>query len=143
MDFEEIHGNIFTKSSQTTSFAHCVSEDLALGKGIALDFRRRYGGIQSMRDQHKGIGEVAIIEIHPGRYVFNLITKYRYWMKPTLDTLKSALVNLRLECERKKVKELSIPQIGCGLDRLHLEDVKNIIKEVFNGSQIQIKMFFI
>ena len=44
----EIAGDIFSTSFDT-SLAHCISADLKMSRGIALQFRRRFGQIQQLR----------------------------------------------------------------------------------------------
>ncbi|MNE81541.1 hypothetical protein D3C80_1782030 [compost metagenome] len=39
------------------------------------------------------------------------------------------------------VHRLSMPLIGCGLDRLQWDRVKNIINQVFNGLDIKITVY--
>ena len=34
-----------------------------------------------------------------------------------------------------------MPRIGCGLDRLNWDDVKILINEVFENSEVKIKVF--
>lgn len=76
---------------------------------------------------------MALIE---GR-VINLITKERYWEKPTYETMREALniARLRLPYDCKKI---AMPVIGCGLDRLEWCKVSEIIKEVFANTDIEI-----
>jgi len=35
--------------------AHCISHDLALGKGIALLFKNKFGGINELKLQQKEV----------------------------------------------------------------------------------------
>ena len=47
------------------------------------------------------------------RYIFNLVTKERYFQKPTYESLQSSLNNLRKLCEKLDVRVLAMPKIGC------------------------------
>lgn len=109
-----IKGDLF---GNTDCLAHCVSRDLRMGAGIAVQFRRKFGKVQQLKEQNKKVGEVAYLNID-GRYIFYLITKEKYWMKPTMPTLESSLENMKKICVEKEIKKISIPKIGCGLDRL-------------------------
>ena len=74
--------------------------------------------------------------------MFNLITKPKYHHKPTYDTLKASLLDLRDQCEKLRVKRVAMPHIGCGLDGLSWSRVKTIIEEVFDAEHgIQIECF--
>jgi len=50
----EIAGDIISTSSDT-SLAHSVSTDLKISRGIALQFRRRFGQIQQQRQREKSL----------------------------------------------------------------------------------------
>ena len=60
--------------------------------------------------------------------------------KPTLDNLRMSLEDLRGHVLLKNVTKVSIPKIGCGLDKLQWTDVFKLIQETFTyyGFQIQI-----
>lgn len=47
--FEEKEGDLF-QCPEHFAFAHCVSEDLAMGKGIAKQFSTRYGGKDTLQE---------------------------------------------------------------------------------------------
>lgn len=122
--------------------AHCISADFGMGKGIVVEFNKRFNIKNKLQTKypnfvndyhHYKYGGMALIE---GR-VINLITKERYWEKPTYETLRNALniakIRLPLEC-----KKIAMPVIGCGLDRLEWSKVSDIIKDVFSDTDIEI-----
>ena len=80
------------------------------------------------------IGGDCILE---GR-VLNLITKERYYMKPTIITLRIALEKMKLICFAYDIKKLAMPRIGCGLDRLRWDDVKKNLEDIFANTDIEI-----
>ncbi len=73
-----------------------------------------------------------------GWNVFNLVTKERYWNKPTYGTLHAALIDMKRQCVAKNIKRLAIPRLGCGLDRLEWEKVRRMITGVFDDTDIEI-----
>lgn len=70
---------------------------------------------------------------------YNLVTKEKYWHKPTLSTLRQALADMLdddwLYESRAKI---AMPKIGCGLDRLRWSDVEPLIREVFADTDFEI-----
>ena len=88
----------------------------------------------------KGIGDVAVLK-RDDRFIYYLITKERYFHKPTYDTLKASLKSMLLHCQENKVTNLSMPTIGCGLDKLEWPKVANVIKDVFGDSGITITVY--
>lgn len=74
-----------------------------------------------------------------------MITKLHYWDKALtmpegeyLNNLRNCLEFVRDDMVQKNKKILAMPKIGCGLDRCNWKDVENIIKEVFDGTNIKI-----
>lgn len=52
LKFSEVKGDLFSCPS-TSSLAHCVSEDMAMGKGVAVIFKKEFGGVGELRAQGK------------------------------------------------------------------------------------------
>lgn len=124
-------------------FAHCISNDFALGAGIAVMFDKLYDMKEKLNkfyivDDLSNIGRALLID-----NVFNLVTKNKHWDKPTYESLKETLEDMKVDLEYLNIKRLAIPKIGCGLDRLDWDIVKPIIEEVFNGSDLEIIVCYI
>jgi len=148
--FEEIRGDLFS-GSPSESLTHCVSKDLVMGKGIAVLFKKKFGQIDVLKGQKKGIGEVAKLRsietdeigYTQFRYVYYMITKDRYYNKPTMDSMEQTLKSLRDQAVQDKVRVLSMPRIGCGLDGLKWPAVKDLIIKTFQDTSIKIKVYTI
>ena len=52
--------------------------------------------------------------------------------------MRSALLSMKDKCKEHKVTKVAIPVIGCGLDRLEWCKVSEIIKEVFENTDVEI-----
>jgi hypothetical protein len=50
MKFSEVKGDLFS-CPPTSSLAHCVSEDMAMGKGVAVLFKKEFGGVGELKAQ--------------------------------------------------------------------------------------------
>lgn len=141
-----VQGDLFTASCDW-ALAHCVSADLHMNKGIARKFKTTFGSVKELLAQKKGIGQVAVLEHHDEkdtdskRFVYYLITKQRYFHKPTMESLEKSLVDMREHCLSHQVTRLAIPRLGCGLDRLDWKDVKQLIVKVFADTKIQIRVY--
>ena len=48
--FSEVKGDLFS-CPPTSSLAHCVSEDMAMGKGVAVLFKKEFGGVGELKAQ--------------------------------------------------------------------------------------------
>jgi O-acetyl-ADP-ribose deacetylase (regulator of RNase III) len=116
--------------------AHCISADAEMGKGIAVEFDKRFALSRTRTDG--ALGWLKIGDCFEEGKVFSLVTKQRYYDKPTYDTLTMALMNLLAICVELNIKYLAMPKIGCGLDRLSWPKVREIILELFNEIDINI-----
>ncbi|KAE9536614.1 hypothetical protein AGLY_007016 [Aphis glycines] len=133
---EEIDEDLF-KLSKDYCLAHCVAEDLRMEAGIAVDFKRIFGGVGRLVDQKLKIGEVGIVQ-HYGQFAFYLITKKYSNGKPTMNTMEKALRSLFIIMKKLNLTKLGIPKIGCGLDKLDWSDTRSLIVDIFSGSGINI-----
>ena len=124
--------------------AHCISADFALGKGIAVEFNKRFNMRQKLKDEF-----LNFIDEYMHRYkldaecilidrVLNLVTKERYYQKPTYSSIKQALEMMKLVCKANDIHKVAMPKIGCGLDRLEWDKVSEIIQDVFKDTDIEI-----
>lgn len=123
--------------------AHCISADFGMGRGIVVEFNRRFNMKKMLQVLFNGYLEEFIENnyksdcIMVGR-VFNLITKERYWQKPTYLTMRNALEMMKKLAVENNVEKIAMPIVGCGLDRLQWDKVSEIIKEVFQDTEIEI-----
>lgn len=129
---QEIKDNLFESKE---CLAHCVSRDLKMGAGIAIEFKKRFE-IPKPAD----VGSVTYVK-DDSRYIFYLVTKERYFDKPTYETFTSSIKSLKKLCDEYHIKKLSIPRLGCGLDKLAWERVKKILLE--NLQDIELTVFYI
>ena len=96
MMLTEFCGDLFTVSDDYY-LAHCISADYRLGAGIARQFNINYDMRRKLfrrfphhedpfsGNQKSYVGKALLID-----NIFNLVTKSRYFEKPTYDTLRHA-----------------------------------------------------
>ncbi|XP_063404826.1 ADP-ribose glycohydrolase OARD1-like isoform X1 [Mytilus trossulus] len=139
--FEEKKGDLFG-CPETDALAHCVSEDLRMGKGIAVLFKKKFGGVGELMSQGKKTGKVAV-KIKKNRFIFYLITKPKGPGKPSYASMGSCLKDLKKQCIENNIHNLSMPKIGCGLDRLDWDKVTDMIYEIFSDTNIHITAYYL
>lgn len=145
MKFEIANKDLFTVP-QGYYLAHCISNDFALGAGIAKQFvdvyNMKFKLIELYRDGKKYdknlnkeqyVGQALLVD-----NVFNLVTKERGFLKPTYDDLFEALVSMRNLMVDLYITKLAMPQIACGLDGLNWDKVEEMICDVFGDTDIEI-----
>ena len=139
--FKQVKGNLFDHVEEDDkntpfAFAHCVSHCLAMGKGIAPEFKRRYERVDELERQPHEVGDAPHLHFPQASpaasepsLVLYLITKQMYYHKPTYKTMEQALRSARTVLEQYGISHVAIPLIGCGLDRLEWEQVKLLVQQ--------------
>ena len=136
---EEYKDNLFN-CAPNSCLAHCVSQDYEMSKGIAVLFKKFFGRVFELHQQNKKVGECSLLS-YPDGFIYYLVTKEKYWHKPTYKSLTSSLLDMKKHAVEHQVKIISMPRIGCGLDQLKWEEVKKILIEVFDGTEINICIY--
>jgi O-acetyl-ADP-ribose deacetylase (regulator of RNase III) len=106
-----------------------------MGAGIAVAMQKDFG----LRGKILSSGESRDNPtcILTGR-VFNLITKKKSSGKPTYASLEASLVRMRELASRHGIRRIAMPKIGCGLDRLQWGMVREILRRVLAGTDIDV-----
>lgn len=118
--------------------AHCISADFTLGAGIAKTFdevyNMRYKLFKQYPDyEYDGLGDALPID-----NVFNLVTKDVGRGKPTYYSIEGSLECMRDIMNDLDITKLAMPMIGCGLDGMREDLVMEIIKDVFENTDVEI-----
>ncbi len=142
MIYTEEQRDLFSVSEEYY-FAHCISADFGMGKGIVIEFNKRFNMKQKLRNKYPDYLNEWVNSKYEGDCimegrVLNLITKERYFHKPTYQSLRTALAAMKTICQKETITKIAMPVIGCGLDKLSWDKVSEVIKEVFSDSDIEI-----
>ena len=125
------------------SIAHCVSKDLKMFKGLARSFRDEWPGqIDELKKMDLEVGQVGAIK-EQERFIYHLVIKGKFNEQPKHDPLKQTLVKLKEHMVANDITEVSLPKIGSGLNRLSWPDVKTMIEEVFQDTNIKIIIYML
>ena len=156
--YKEIIGDIFEnvkdKKMSGVFYGQCISNDFAMGAGIAKQFNKYFNTksrllskkaeydsyckkyynkdlfVTRIIDDYRfsQVGKVILVD-----NVFCLITKEKYYEKPTLKTFTKTIeslydkIDFELAFKNLRIMELRVPMLGCGLDKLNWKDVKPIL----------------
>ncbi|KAF3697137.1 O-acetyl-ADP-ribose deacetylase 1 [Channa argus] len=134
-----VTGDLFSCPADE-ALAHCISEDCRMRAGIAVTFRQKFKGVKQLNEQKKQTGECAVLK-RGRRFVYYLITKKKAWQKPTYNSLRLSLEDMKSHCVENGVTRMSMPRIGCGLDRLEWRVVSAILEQVFKHTRISITVY--
>lgn len=142
MKYKLIQDDVF--NHKDCYYAHCISRDYALGAGIAVEFDKRYdmrNRLLKLAEEKPETLDEKCIEVEN---VFNLITKEKYWEKPSYNSLEESLLEMKEKLSKNKnIKKLVMPKIGCGLDRLSWDKVEPMVQEIFKDLDIEIVVCYL
>lgn len=148
MKYQEKHMDLFTVNKHNQEpycLSQCISQDMAMAGGIALEFNKFFNVKNRLIAKYKGkpvyVNSALPLKEHsPGGefVIFNLVTKAYVSDLPTYDALCCALINMSLYMTEHNLTKLAIPKLGCGIDRLEWGRVKRIIKVVFEKLPIEV-----
>ena len=119
MTLKEIKIDLFEyePTMQNFYYLHCISRDFALGLGITKSFKNKFNLTKEVLTKGIIFNNLSLTS-----NVFNLITKSKYWQKPTYDSLRDSLISVKktifaLNGNNTKDIQLIMPKIGCGWTR--------------------------
>ena len=145
MKIIEVNGDLFSVSDEYY-LAHCISADFGMGKGIAVEFNKRFDMKKILVKKYISFVKTWDSKLPKGYCilegrVFNLITKRNYWNKPTYDSVQEALIVMKKICDMNNIKKIAMPKIASGLDGLDWELVKQIVDKTFEDTDIEILVY--
>ncbi|MFN3130285.1 macro domain-containing protein [Roseibium sp.] len=137
MPVEFKSGNIFV--GRTEAIVNAVNCIGVMGKGIALEFKRRwpdYFADYKSRCKRKSIltGQVTVYESNnllaaeEFRYLISFPTKL-HWRTPSkIEFIDTGLADLTEKTVEFGIKSMALPALGCGNGGLDWSEVKPIIQ---------------
>lgn len=138
MRYIEVRRDLFSIPTNYVK-AHCISVDCAMGKGIAVQFVNRNEGLREyLLSENPQIGQAIPYCNDSGEIVYNLITKAKYWNKPTYQSFHKTIDSLVKQMVVNKQDKLAIPMLGAGLDKLDWKKNRQYIKQAFADTDIDI-----
>ena len=115
-----------------------------MSAGIATQFVRLYPELEKLRPHYRNLKAGSLIaqfSSQNGNWIYNLVTKNRHYDKPTYYNLRKSLCRMKSHMLTYGIKEINLPQIGCGLDKLEWARVFNIILCLFANTDIRVNIF--
>ena len=140
---EEVHGaDLFV--ARTDAIVNPVNCRGVMGKGIALEVKRRYPNSYRRYKEACDRGKLrpGILLYVPGedgeRNLIHFPTK-DHWAKPSrLEWIESGLEYLKQHYAQWGLRSIAMPQIGCGLGGLKWEQVKPRITAAFESEPLRV-----
>jgi O-acetyl-ADP-ribose deacetylase (regulator of RNase III) len=127
------------------AFAHGCNCAGAMGRGIAVEFKRRFPEMfreykERCIDGRFQLGDVFMWKQSP-TVVFNLGTQ-PHWKAPAeLAAIATALRTMTAMAERDEIDRIALPRIGAGFGSLDWANIRPIVEATGEASQVQLVVF--
>lgn len=123
-------------ADEAVALVNTVNTVGVMGKGIALQFKRRFPGNfkaykQAVEEGQVGPGTMFVW--HTGRldnpqYVINFPTKRHWRARSRLEDIESGLEELERTVHKLGIRSIAVPPLGCGSGGLDWADVRPLIE---------------
>ncbi|MBH1682751.1 macro domain-containing protein [Stenotrophomonas maltophilia] len=132
------NGDLFQSGAEAlVNTVNCVG---VMGKGVALEFKRRWPENFKFYKRHcetKWLRPGRVLVFDRGgmfgndgvRYLFNFPTKDHWRSKSKLDFIDKGLDSMMEEIERLSIRSIALPPLGCGNGGLEWDEVRPLIVE--------------
>ena len=110
MKITEVKRDLFTVDPKEYVFAHCISADCKRGAGIAVPMAGKFH-LHDMKEDLKNLEALDWLKVGETLYyngVCNLITKERYFHKPTIGSMWMCLNSMKDELPT--IKKIAQPE---------------------------------
>ena len=75
------------------------------------------------------------------RYIYNLVSKERFYDKPNLLTLSKTLEATKFHASTDGVSTIAIPKLGCGLDQMNWQEVVKLLRDISVYADVRIVVY--
>ena len=146
MIFKEEKRNLLSVDANEYYFAQCISANYAMATEIIDNFDTGYNMKNAITEQKENVVESPDKScLLVNNKVFNLIVKQSYSQKASYESLKKSLIGMKLIMLKYTgiidKSKLAMPKI-CS-NELEWDKVKEIIKEVFQDTNLEILVCFL
>lgn len=141
--FEFIEGNIFDSPAQV--IVNTVNTVGVMGKGIALEFKKRYPDMfvayRSVCEKHQlTIGKLMLWRA-PDHWVLMFPTKEN-WRNPSkLEYIEQGLFKFTSTYAEKNISSIAFPKLGCGNGELDWNNVKPLMEKYLKPLPIDVYIY--
>lgn len=138
-----VSGNIFDSPAQT--LVNPVNTVGVMGKGLALEFRRRYPNMfdeykNQCRDEWLHVGDLMLWRAKD-HFVLNFPTK-KHWKDPSsLIYVEAGLLSFVNKYESYGVSSIAFPKLGCGNGGLDWKAVKPVMERYLQELPIDVYIY--
>ena len=128
---------------QPNSIGDCFSADANMSRGFADFLSHHIPGLRpTCKKARLSKGQLlSFWDYLNRRHIYNLVTKDKFSDKLDLSTLLPTLKAMKSHASVYGISTVAIPMIGCGLDKMNLQDVVKLLRDGFAYSDIHIVVY--
>jgi O-acetyl-ADP-ribose deacetylase (regulator of RNase III) len=128
---ELTQGNLL--EAPVEALVNAVNTKGVMGRGIALQFKRAYPGMFRAYERACEAGEVRLGQMHVfdlggltggPRWIINFPTKGHWRDKSGLADIEAGLKDLVATIQKRSIRSIAVPPLGCGLGGLDWNEVR-------------------
>jgi O-acetyl-ADP-ribose deacetylase (regulator of RNase III) len=142
--FKALIGDLFESHAQTlVNTVNCVG---IMGKGVALEFRKRFPAMfedYASRCERKAVrlGEPYLYRDVSGKLIVNFPTK-NHWRSPSrLEDIERGLDYFAAHAEEWGLRSVAMPPLGCGNGGLEWSEVGPLIFRKLHGLPLDVEVY--
>lgn len=141
--YEYIEGNLFDSPAQV--IVNTVNTVGVMGKGIALEFKKRYPDMftayRTACEKHQfTIGKLMLWR-SPDHWVLMFPTKEN-WRNPSkLEYIEQGLYKFATTYAEKNITSVAFPKLGCGNGELNWDDVRPLMEKYLKPLPIDVYIY--
>lgn len=137
-------GNLFESRAQTV--VNTVNTVGVMGKGIALEFKRRYPDmyddyVERCRRGEVRLGIPYLFKTSRGRWVLNFPTKGHWRSVSRLDDIVRGLEYLLVHYEEWGIQSIAVPPLGCGNGQLEWSIVGPTLYRYLQRMNVPVELY--
>ena len=138
-----VEGDLFGSPAQV--LVNTVNTVGVMGKGIALEFKKRYPDMfQNYKEQcanHKLVIGKLMLWYAPDHWLLQFPTK-EHWRKPSkLEYIEKGLMAFSRRYVDYNISSIAFPKLGCGNGDLDWMDVKPLMEKYLKGLPIDVYIY--
>ena len=128
---------------QPNTSGTCISADARMSKDFADFLSYKISGLRSTcRKAKLFMRQVYLFWDSTGRrYIYNLLTKERFYDKPNLSPLSKTLEAMKIHASMNGVSAIAIRKLGCGLDQMNWQKFVKLLGHIFAYADVQIIVY--
>lgn len=143
MKYKEVRKNLFEIDNKYT-LVQCLSTDCDKKEGIVVQFDKKFKGLMNyLINKSPKITECILYQKNiNSQKVLNLFTKKKYYAKPSYISFEKSILNMKKVCLENNIDKIAMPKIDSGKDKLNWAKNRDIIKKIFEDTEIEIIVCF-